>query len=147
MIAVSPTTVTFTVPGHPVTQGNHKAFVVGGVARITDKAGGRLLLWRHAISDEARKAAVHQWPLLGPVSVRMAFVLQRPQSHPKRRRTWPTGARSGDVEKLARAANDALAGVAFMDDAQVVHLDVTKDWAPTPYGPGVTITITEIGND
>jgi Holliday junction resolvase RusA-like endonuclease len=58
--------------------------------------------------------------------------LLKPRSAPKRRRTWPIGARSGDVDKLARSVLDSLTGVLFHDDAQVVHLVVSKDYGDAP---------------
>lgn len=38
---------------------------------------------------------------------------------------------------------DALTGVCFVDDAQVVHLTVTKDWAADGQ-PGVRVTVAQV---
>ncbi len=134
-------TVGFHVRGLPVTQGNHNAFVRGGHARITDKSGGGLVAWRHAIATEARAAMIGLPCIDGPVSVVAHFYLPKPASAPKRRRTWPIGARSGDADKLARALLDGLTGVVFRDDSQVVHLLVRKDFGD----PGVEVVVRDIG--
>jgi crossover junction endodeoxyribonuclease RusA len=136
-------TVSFAVAGHPVTQGSKRGFVVNGRAVLVEAGGDRHRLWRHAVNDQARRTWTSP-PLTGPVVLELVFRLQRPASHPKRRRTWPVGARSGDVDKLARLAADALTGIAYLDDAQIIDLHVTKDWAAAGEPPGVTITISEI---
>lgn len=108
---------------------------------MVESGGDRLRLWRHAINDAARHArGIGGEPAVGPVGVELHFRMRRPASAPKRRRTWPVGARSGDVDKLARAALDAVTGVLVIDDAQVVDLRVTKDWADAA-GPGVQVAL------
>jgi crossover junction endodeoxyribonuclease RusA len=134
--------VTFTVAGHPVTQGSKRAFVRNGRPILVESAGDRLKLWRHVIATAARDAWSHP-PLQGPVRVDLVFALARPRSAPKRKRTWPIGARSLDVDKAARAALDAMTGVIYRDDAQVVQLCVTKDWAHNDQ-TGVQISIGEV---
>ena len=60
-----------------------------------------------------------------PVLVELDFYLEKPKSAPKARQC-PT--KKPDVDKLARAALDALSGVAFEDDSQVVDLHVRKHY-------------------
>ncbi|MHB8670467.1 MAG: RusA family crossover junction endodeoxyribonuclease [Acidimicrobiales bacterium] len=136
-----PNLVRIVVLGTPSTQGSKSAILVGGRPRVVEAKSteGRRKLsdWRSAIAAEARTVMAHRDILSGPVSVGLDFRLQRPASAPKRRRTWPVGARSGDVDKLARAAFDALTGVVFGDDSQVVVVLATKDYGR----PGVVITV------
>jgi Holliday junction resolvase RusA-like endonuclease len=141
--ASSSLTVRFRAQGHPVTQGSKRAYVVNGRPVMVESARGHKL-WRHAVNDEARRAYGDRPPLTGPVMVTLAFDIQPPKSKPKRTRTWPVGARSGDLDKLARCCLDSLTGVAYLDDAQVVMAIVAKDWAG-PAGPGVTITVRPVG--
>lgn len=138
--------VSFFVRGTPVTQGSKRLFVNPhtGKPSATESGGDKLRLWRHAISDEARKAVNGgEGPLEGPVAVSMAFWLPKPSSAPKRRRTWPVAKRSGDVDKLARAGIDAMTGVIYGDDAQIISLGVTKDFEDHK-GVGVWIAVGEI---
>lgn len=141
IVTTGPATVTLDVRGTPVPQGNHKAFKVGGHIKITDKAGGGLTAWRHAIATEARAAMGDMPCLTGPLWAIVVFRLARPASAPKRRRTWPIGQRSGDADKLLRAVGDALSGVVYLDDAQLVSVAVSKDYGD----PGVHIEIGEVG--
>lgn len=140
------TPLSFFVAGLPVTQGSKSAIRVGDRAIVvegkSDKARGNFTAWRHAIATEARRAAGNGWPTAQAVIVTLEFRLQRPASAPKRRRTWPIGARSGDVDKLARAALDAITGVLVADDAQVVGLSVTKRYG-SPTGCAVGIWVEE----
>ncbi len=128
---------TFHVAGHAVTQGSKKVIPLrGGGHALVESAGSRLTQWRHAINDEARTHWVGP-PATGPVVVAAVFTVVRPKSAPKRTRTWPTK-RGLDIDKAARAVLDALTGVTFVDDSQVINLHVTKDYGDTP---GVVITV------
>lgn len=127
----------FFVAGLPVTQGSKSAIVVKGatpravvVEGKTKKGRDSFHAWRVAVAQEARHVADHV--TTDPVIVALEFTMLRPKSHPKSRRTWPTGARSGDVDKLARAVLDAITGVIVADDSQVVGLSVTKRYGTRP---------------
>jgi Holliday junction resolvase RusA-like endonuclease len=126
--------IEFRVTGTPTTQGSKTGFVVktkfGSRAIVVDQNAKKLKPWREAVRQEAVTAMDGRPPFAGPVRVTVAFALQRPQSAPKTRRTWPMGARSGDLDKLLRAILDALtdAGV-YGDDAQVTEANTVKDYA------------------
>lgn len=123
------------VLGHPSTQGSKSVVQRGGKAWMIE--GGNkakrdaLADWRHAVRAEAQRHVENNALDMfgGPVSLQLFFGLPRPASAPKRRRTWPIAARSGDADKLARAVLDALTGVLFADDSQVVGLTIVKDYA------------------
>lgn len=75
-------------------------------------------------------------PMFGkhfPVKVTMLFQFQAPASAKKR--THPSV--KPDIDKLQRAILDALSGVAFADDAQVV-----RAWADKVYGPVDMVCVT-----
>jgi Holliday junction resolvase RusA-like endonuclease len=129
--------VGFRVRGTTQTQGSKRGFVQAGRVRMVESGGKGLTAWRHAIATEARAAMGDRPCIEGPVDVTAYFYLAKPASAPKRRRTWPIGARSGDVDKLARALLDGITGVCLRDDSQVVQLDVRKDWGD----PGVEVLI------
>lgn len=122
------------VYGHAVTEGSTQAFVKGDRAVVVQGGSAdrrrRLQDWRQAIAQAARDDGAEL--IEGPVWCEVVFGLQRPQSAPKRRRTWPTGARSGDIDKLTRAVLDALTGVAWRDDSQVVGVLAMKDYTARP---------------
>jgi|SRR5262245_22271776 len=139
-----PDVITFDVVGTPSTQGSMRAFIAGGRAHVTQggskESRAALSSWREAVAAEARRRHEdRQWEhgdnvglLQCPVQIRLNFRMLRPKSEPKTKRTWPIKARSGDVDKLARAVLDALTGVLIADDSQVIGLVVSKDWGDPP---------------
>jgi crossover junction endodeoxyribonuclease RusA len=142
----------------PVTQGSMNGYVMrtktGGMrARIVDQKETKLKPWREAVRSSAVDALAGRQPLEGPVVVRIVFGLARPTSAPKTRRTWPTGKRSGDLDKLARAVFDALtdAGV-WLDDSQVVSAAIFKDFvghgpASQMHAPGAQILVKPLNQE
>lgn len=114
--------VRFFVAGKPEPQGSSRAFVVNGKPVITS-ANKNLKDWRTLVALAGMgHAKMHD----GPVEVVLHFYLPRPVSLPKKvtRHT-----KRPDVDKLARACLDAMTGVFFKDDSQVVALEAYKDYA------------------
>ena len=93
----------------------------GGVTVVDANAKSRP--WKTLVSESA--ARVHSGPLLeGPLAVEFLFQVPRPQGHFGKRGllrsapAFPTV--RPDVLKLARAVEDALTGVLYRDDSQIV---------------------------
>ena len=130
--ARSEAAVTFVVLGPPATKGSTVSFVGEG-GRIITKADCRDLgSWTKAVGWSARMAGVRLTSSGSAVTVRAVFQFVRPS---KKARRQPTV--RPDVDKLARALLDALTGVAYHDDAQIVQLEATKC-----YGADVRTTVT-----
>jgi len=138
------TEIAFTVRGLPVPQG---ALVRSPSGGLYNSRGAALGDWRHAISDECRRAMSGLPALGGPVRVLATFYLPRPKGHYRSdgqtlrpaAPAFPAG--RPDVDKLARAALDALSAVAFDDDAQVVVLIAAKEYADDePVGASISIS-------
>ena len=111
------------VRGIPAPQGSKRAFNVGDRAVVVDVNPRKLKDWRSAINSVLQD----KWegpPLEGAVSVELHFQLLRPPSVSEKKRPYPSV--MPDIDKLARAALDAMTGIVFRDDAQVVRLDATK---------------------
>ena len=89
--------------------------------------------FKRAVVTEAVKR--FNKPLTGPVVVEITAMFQRPPSHltsrGELRKAAPVfpGRNLGDVDNLAKGALDALTGIAWADDSQVVDLRVAKQWA------------------
>lgn len=154
--------IEFDVLGLPVAQGNAKAFVIpakgGRKARaiLTTGAKGDTPLgnWRTAIAEEARKAAagapIHRTE---PIEVGLAFRFPRPESHYRQATItrarelrldapeFVVSRRYGDVDKLIRAALDAMTSVLFVDDAQVARVVASRRYAAENVGPGVHVKV------
>lgn len=95
--------------------------------------------WRTVVAWSAAQA--HQAaPADGPLAVTVEFVMPRPQRLPKRPPTPPHTSKP-DTDKLLRAVGDALTGVVWRDDSQVVDLHGTKRYAELDEQPGAHIRV------
>lgn len=128
--------LTFTVRGTPVPQGSVRAFVRGDRA-VVNSTTARLDDWRHAIATEARDAMSSAPLMEGPLTVSLWFTFARPASHylPANSRRPVRTLRldapeyvttAPDIDKLERAALDAMAGVVYANDRAVVRLHGDK---------------------
>ena len=96
--------------------------------------------WEHTVRLYAQQNPPER-VLLGPLRMDVDFALHRPKSRPKRCR-FPD--RRPDRTSLLRAAEDALSGIVFQDDKQVVQGNTTKTYAPLGLPTGVYIVVEEI---
>jgi crossover junction endodeoxyribonuclease RusA len=125
--------MTFEVSGTALTQGSHR---IGWTKRgravvVPDGGQRRLQVYREQIRVAARLAMGQHpshFPVDGPIWLSIDFV----RKAPKRGARQGYAATRPDIDKLARAVLDALTGVLYHDDAQVVDLHLSKIWAPDP---------------
>jgi crossover junction endodeoxyribonuclease RusA len=122
------------VPGKPAPQGS-KRHVGGGVMVESSKA---VAPWRTTVAWHAAQA-YRLAPLDGAVWVSLLFVMPRPAATPKR--STPQAVKRPDLDKLTRAVFDALSGVVWRDDSQVVQLVASKRLASLEEQPGVNIRV------
>ncbi len=126
------------VPGRPVPQGSTKAFVVNGRARVTaDNPATKP--WRADIQAHVR---AHVGPVIphpdGPVTLGLRFLMPRRAAEPKR--VTPAHTRKPDLDKLTRAVLDALTGLVYTDDSQVVGFHhLSKRTANIGEQPGLLV--------
>jgi Holliday junction resolvase RusA-like endonuclease len=142
--------IRFTVPGVPAPGGSKRPVRLGGTGRIllVDDAKGNGP-WRERVALAARQAYAGP-PLAGPLEVEFAFVVARPKGHygsgKNAGRVRPTAPKypcvKPDVLKLARAAEDAMTGIIWLDDALIVREFLSKDYGDAP---GVEITVRPLG--
>lgn len=136
MDLTKPTTaILFDVPGVPVAQPRQRT-------RVVQTSDGRTFAQNYTTKRDpvnVFKAAVqlsaqaaHQGPLLtGPLAVRLTFILPRPQSMTWKTRPMPRvwAPKKPDVDNLAKAVCDALNNVLWVDDSQVVQVEIRKQYA------------------
>jgi Holliday junction resolvase RusA-like endonuclease len=121
-----------TVYGNPLPQGSKSGRVVGGKVILTEGFGDgprRKRAWREAVAEAARtwvKAHPEAQPFDGPIVMFVRFYLIRPASAPKKI-TRPF--RKPDLSKLIRAVEDSLSGLLYVDDARIVDITASKDFA------------------
>lgn len=111
-----------TVYGDPIPKGSTRAFVVNGKPVITN-ANAKTKDWENLIRSElqtCRPAEV--WT--GAVEVVLFFYMARGKTV---KRDYPTT--TPDLDKLCRAALDAMTGVVFKDDSQVIDIHAHKRYA------------------
>lgn len=132
--------MTITVYGAPAGQGNLKGTKHG---KLRHANGAELLAWRGKVRqaaidftgahefvkpdvedakrlarcDECGKLRTSHAELLGPVRLEAVITVARPKSVTCR---WPTTRSTSDWDHYARAIGDALTGVIYPDDSQVI---------------------------
>mgnify|MGYP001606309192 CR=1 FL=1 len=118
----------FEVKGTPQPKGSTRPFKLPNGRVITTSDNPAVASWEKTI-----RFVLQDWPhgvLTGPVSLVMVFTLVRPPSISAKRRPQPTVKPDGD--KLLRACQDALKGIVYVDDAQVVEATVRKVYGAAP---------------
>lgn len=140
--------IVFYAEGVPAPQGS-KTHVGGGRLIESSRQVGP---WRDTVRRAAIEAMAGRPPIEGPVYLVQVFALPRPKSHygtGRNARRVKRGAPAlpstrPDLDKLVRAVGDALTGVCYRDDAQVVNLCAAKYYV-APSGtlsvPGVQIRV------
>lgn len=133
-----PDRLAWTVYGLPAPQGSAKGFLHRATGRvIVTHANRRTVGWRQEVAAALAKALESADPPLAPdcalfprpaaVRVSITFYLPRPKSLPKR---ILTPASRPDLDKLLRAALDAMTGLLYDDDAQVAAVTASKAYGP-----------------
>ena len=143
--------INFFVPGMAKTSGSKRSFY--------NKKTGKTIItadnpkqkdWQAAVSLFAKQEIGEQAPWPGPLAATMIFVRARPKGHFGTGRnegvlkSWavkkhPTG--KPDVLKLGRAVEDAMNGIVFIDDSQIVIEQLEKRYGDMP---GVFISIKKV---
>jgi Holliday junction resolvase RusA-like endonuclease len=120
--------VKLTVFGLAQPAGSKRGFARGNRVMIVD-ANPKAALWKQAVAAEAGKIMQGRTLIEGPVRLTLDFYRPRPAGH------YRTGAHAGlvkagapelpitkpDLLKTARACEDALTGIVYRDDAQIVE--------------------------
>jgi Holliday junction resolvase RusA-like endonuclease len=128
MIDTNPHLVYFEVPGPFATKGSTMSFKDrrGIVRTKTDSKHGKT--FTVAVQWAAKQAGVTMIEKGRGVGLQVVYGFARPKGK-DRLRIDPCV--RPDVDKLVRALLDALTGIAYHDDGQVVALSVRKVYAPT----------------
>ena len=132
--------VTFEVVGVAAPKGSTRAFMPkGGKYPVVTHDNPRTRGWQHLVADGAQRVA-GDGLFVGPVALVVTFHLPRPKSLPRRVRHVTT---APDLDKLVRCTSDALTGILYADDSQVVDLEAHKVYAAIASPPRATITLSE----
>lgn len=126
--------ISFTVFGRPQPAGSKKAFphkTTGRVVVVDAAEGSRP--WKRQVAAAALEFAPREL-LTGPIALELIFYVARPKGHYRTGRNAdllrdsapPFPIARPDASKLTRAVEDALTGIVWRDDAQVVDQVVRK---------------------
>ena len=110
--------IEFSVDGTPVPQGSMK--VING--HVLHSQGSALAVWRSSIALAARFAGAK--PVNDAVGIKVTFRVRRPKTV---KRDYPTVA--PDLDKYVRSLLDALTGITYADDSQVIEIIAKKIYA------------------
>lgn len=131
---MSTNTISFFCAGKPEPGGSKRAFVPKGWKRaIVTDANSKAKGWKEIVRIEAHRAYQGQ-PLIGPLQLDITFTVLRPKNHygtgknaDKVKDSAPAFPTSKpDATKLTRSTEDALTGILWIDDAQIVCQHITK---------------------
>ena len=141
-----PNSLTFVVYGLAAPQGSKRS-LGNGILVESSKA---VKPWRQDVKHAALACLPPDWDPTTPMSLSIVFRFKRPQGQIGKRGLKPsaplhcTSARAGDIDKLQRSTLDALTGVAFDDDRQVVTVNASKRYCSGDEPQGALITVTPL---
>ena len=101
-----------------------------GNGRMVHSQGSALAVWRSTIALAARSENAKL--IEGPVAIQLHFYMLKPRTVKREKPTVPP-----DLDKLIRGVLDALTGIVYLDDAQVILIRAAKSYGE----PGVDITV------
>ncbi|WP_246816891.1 RusA family crossover junction endodeoxyribonuclease [Corynebacterium sp. HMSC08A12] len=128
------------IVGTPAAQGSKTAYNRGGRCVLVETSK-KLKPWREQVAKQA--ATYYQQPLGGAVSLTAVFIM--PRTKAMGTKPAPHMVQKPDLDKLLRALNDGLTGIAFHDDSQVVEIKATKRRAEPGEEIGVEVDVAPIG--
>ncbi len=122
------TSIQFRVIGDPAPQGSKRLVRGNRMIEVSKKVGP----WREAVQRAARavfKDALGRSiePQECPIALDVLFLFPRPRSVSVKRR--PHHIVRPDLSKLLRSTEDAMTGVIYNDDAQIVQAMINKEYS------------------
>lgn len=140
------------VRGTPRPQGSKRHIGKGVMVESSKYVGD----WRADVRANAvvECAARHHQADRAPYAIVTDFRFRRPKGHYRTKNGEPSGelkesapkhhVTKPDLDKLQRAIKDALSGVVWADDSQVVSMDGSKAYDDGEQGEGVTIRVIKL---
>lgn len=133
--------ITFTVPGQPVGKGRPRIGKVGQHARMFTPA--KTVNYEGLVAHAASIAMAGRALLEGPMDVHLFIKCQVPASWSLKKQQQALAGKirpttKPDIDNIEKAVYDAINGVVWKDDVQVVDVVKKKRYAAAP---GVVVTI------
>jgi crossover junction endodeoxyribonuclease RusA len=145
--------LSFTVYGEAAPQGSKTVGRTKSGRSFVREASKRTKPWRGEVQQAAGRAVEEAgWELArGPVRLDLSFHFPRPKSHLSSSKSRPGAllpsapeyhTKKPDVLKVTRAVEDAMAGIVYLDDSQIVIELATKAYAAPDEPARVEINVT-----
>ena len=135
--------VTFEVPGDPHGKGRPKFARRGNFVQTYTDA--KTVSYEDLVKFHANLAMIDLAPIEGPVAVYIYIKLAVPKSYSKKRTEAclsglerPT--KKPDWDNVAKSVSDAINGIVYVDDCQVVNAHITKVYSTNA---GVSVCVKE----
>jgi Holliday junction resolvase RusA-like endonuclease len=127
--------ITFSLAGLPRGQGRPRATARGGIARLYKDAKSRA--YEKSIATVAAGVMAARKPLTGALSVSARFRMPIPKSATKRDKAAMAAGEVPHTSKpdgtnMLKACEDAMNGIVFVDDSQIVRGFFTKVYSEKP---------------
>lgn len=127
--------VYFVVTGNPVGKGRPRATSRGGFVRMYTDA--KTLGFEAAVADEASTAMRGFEVFETPMQMQLSAYYPIPKSWSKKKRQQAIDGEiypnvKPDLDNVLKAVLDALNGVVYVDDSQVINLVATKRYSTDP---------------
>ena len=123
--------------GEPIPQGRPR-FTKTGHAYDPDRSRNYKQLVRFWVTQHLKK--IDDWkPFENALCVDLTFYMGIPSSWSKKKRIQaiqgqirPTSKRLGDLDNMVKGVTDAISGLVYVDDSQIVNLGISKYYSETP---------------
>jgi len=137
-------TIQFNVPGQPVGKGRPRIGNVGQHARMFTP--GKTVSYESTVALAASQAMQGRELIDGPVRVLMRMTLIIPASWSRKKQEQALAGQirpttKPDADNVIKAIFDAINGVVWRDDVQVVELGVSKVYGAVP---GVAVHVSPL---
>jgi Holliday junction resolvase RusA-like endonuclease len=136
--------IEFTIPGQPVAKGRPK-FARRG-AHVVAYTPQKTASYENLVKLAATTAMAGRAPTDRPVRLAVSLALQVPASWSNKRRALAIAGtiratKKPDADNVLKGIKDGCNGIVWRDDAQVVEIQLRKDYAETP---GAVVMVREI---
>ncbi len=128
--------ITFKIVGIPVSKGRPRFFLRAGFVKPytpTETRRWEKIIFGQAVSYRPE----YLWE--GPIVMSLTFLMPRPKSLPKK---VLHHIKKPDLDNLAKSVKDALQGIIYKTDSQVITLILRKKYAQDE--PGVEVEMEEV---
>ena len=95
--------------------------------------------WEDAIILQCKAKAPGE-PITGPLRIELYFSIPRVKA-------WPRSYPRGDVDNYVKSVKDALNGLFYVDDVQIISVFAAKSYSKNEGEIGVEILLTEVKDE